>query len=165
MVDLEYRTPKEQREVALNVLKQNKELAKSLRKRKPNEIDNIVHKLHDECFEKFDCLKCANCCSSISPAMTYNDVNRMAKHLRMKPSDFTDQYVNMDSEGDYVFKETPCPFLMPDNYCMLYEARPKACREYPHTDRRKFVKILNLSVKNCEVCPIVHTIFEKLRNI
>ncbi len=31
---------------------------------------------------------------------------------------------------------SPCPFLGDDNYCSVYEARPKACREYPHTDRK-----------------------------
>lgn len=30
----------------------------------------------------------------------------------------------------------PCPLLGRDNYCAVYADRPKACREYPHTDRR-----------------------------
>jgi Fe-S-cluster containining protein len=25
---------------------------------------------------------------------------------------------------------------MDDNKCSIYEVRPKACREYPHTDRK-----------------------------
>ncbi|MBN2395805.1 MAG: YkgJ family cysteine cluster protein, partial [Candidatus Atribacteria bacterium] len=60
------------------------------------------------------------------------------------------------------FNETPCPFLMPDNYCMVYESRPKACREYPHTDRRRMVQILKLTQKNCEVCPVVYAIVKDL---
>jgi len=71
--------------------------------------------------------------------------------------------LHVDNEGDYVFNETPCPFLMPDNYCMVYESRPKACREYPHTNRRKFVQILNLTQKNREACPIVYKIVENLK--
>jgi hypothetical protein len=44
----------------------------------------------------------------------------LAKHLRMKPSEVIDQYLEMDKDNDYVFREAPCPFLMPDNYCMVY---------------------------------------------
>jgi Fe-S-cluster containining protein len=46
---------------------------------------------------------------------------------------------------------------------IIYENRPKACREYPHTNRKRFVQILNLSHKNCETCPVVYEIFEALR--
>jgi hypothetical protein len=44
---------------------------------------------------------------------------------------------------------------MPDNYCMVYESRPKACREYPHTDRKKFAQLLSLTEKNLDTCPAV----------
>ncbi len=123
----------------------------------------MVSQFHEEIFEEIDCLECANCCKSISPIITQKDIERLAKHLRIRPSDFIDQYVYMDSDGDYVYKETPCPFLMPDNYCMVYEQRPKACREYPHTDRRKFHQILNLTQKNTYYCPAVYEVVERLK--
>jgi len=87
----------------------------------------------------------------------------MAKQLRMKPSAFIDQYLNLDNENDYVFKEAPCPFLMPDNYCMVYEQRPRACREYPHTDRKRFYQILNLTLKNTHYCPAVYEVVDRLK--
>jgi Fe-S-cluster containining protein len=31
---------------------------------------------------------------------------------------------------------------------MIYEVRPKACREFPHTDRKKFQQISDLTLKN-----------------
>jgi hypothetical protein len=74
-----------------------------------------------------------------------------------------EQYLQLDEEGDYVFRETPCPFLMPDNYCMIYEVRPRACREYPHTDRARFHQILKLTWRNTLVCPAVLEIVEELR--
>jgi hypothetical protein len=80
----------------------------------------------------------------------------------MKTVDFIRQYLFKDEDNDYVFKQTPCPFLMPDNYCMVYEDRPKACREYPHTDRKRMYQILSLTHKNCEVCPIVFGITDEL---
>jgi hypothetical protein len=68
----------------------------------------------------------------------------------------------LDEEYDYVFRQQPCPFLGADNYCSIYDVRPKACREYPHTDRDKFHQLLNLSVKNTVICPAVLEVFEGL---
>jgi Fe-S-cluster containining protein len=88
----------------------------------------------------------------------------MASALKMKPSDFMDKYTQVDEENDYIFRVTPCPFLMEDNYCQVYESRPKACREYPHTDRTRFYQILDLTLKNTEVCPAAYYVVQKLRD-
>jgi hypothetical protein len=110
-----------------------------------------------------DCLSCANCCKTISPVFTDRDIARLAKHLRMKPADFTEQYLHLDEEQDYVLNQAPCPFLGADNYCSVYDARPKACRQYPHTDQPGFRKKLALTLKNTEVCPAAFRIVEQLR--
>ncbi len=138
-------------------------LVKRLKKKKPKNLDTVVHGLHDEAFDNFNCLECANCCKTIGPRLTGKDIGRLAKHLKMKPSAFTSQYITTDEDNDYVFKAHPCPFLLPDNYCMVYENRPKACREYPHTNRKRFYQILDLSYKNCETCPVVFDIFGELK--
>lgn len=154
----------ELRNRALDSKPENKVFFAKLRKKKPKNLDKIVHELHNEVFQEIDCLNCANCCKSISPTLYDKDVERLAKQFKMKPSQFVDEYLYVDSEGDYVFKQTPCPFLLPDNYCMVYENRPKACREYPHTDRKRFYQILNLTLKNTEVCPAVFDVVEKLKD-
>ena len=84
---------------------------KKLRKRKPKGLDPIVHTLHEKETSCFDCLECANCCSSISPIITDKDIERLAKHLRIKPVELIEKYMHLDEDGDYVFNETPCPFL------------------------------------------------------
>ena len=137
-------------------------LFKRLKAKKPKNLDDMFHELHNEAFDQFDCLTCANCCSSISPVITEKDLERLAKSVKMKTVDFVAQYLYIDEDKDYVFKQTPCPFLMTDNYCMVYEDRPKACREYPHTDRKRMYQILNLTHKNCEVCPVVYSITGEL---
>lgn len=71
-------------------------------------------------------------------------------------------YLTIDNEDDYVFKVTPCPFLEADNHCGIYDDRPTACREYPHTDRNRFYQLIKLSIKNAEYCPAVSEILEKL---
>jgi len=135
---------------------------KKLKAKKPKNLDDVVHELHEEAFETFDCLTCANCCSGISPMVTEKDIERLAKRMKMKPVEFIERYLYIDDENDYVFQQTPCPFLMADNYCMVYDDRPKACREYPHTDRKRMYQILNITHKNCEVCPIVYCIASEL---
>lgn len=125
-------------------------------------MDTIVQQLHDEVSEKIDCLTCANCCRSLGPAIYDKDIERMAKALRIKPSEVVSSYLRIDEDGDYVFKSMPCPFLMDDNYCSIYESRPKACREYPHTDRKNFEQIYKLTVKNTSTCPIAYEVLCKL---
>lgn len=158
-----YKTPEELKILSDKTRQETSLFIKKLKKKKPKTLDNFVHELHSEAFAEFDCLDCANCCKTIGPRLTDKDIDRLAKHLKMKSSDFLDQYILIDEDGDFIFKEHPCPFLLPDNYCMVYENRPKACREYPHTDRKRFYQILTLSHKNCETCPVVYEIFEEMK--
>jgi Fe-S-cluster containining protein len=160
MIDLQKHSEK-----AKLAQKKNKKLAAQLRKKKPKNLDRVAQDLHDEAFSHIDCLSCANCCKSISPVVTDKDIQRIAKHLRMRPANFVEEYLLLDEENDYVFTQQPCPFLGDDNYCAIYSVRPKACREYPHTDRDKFYQLLNLSVKNTLICPAVLEVFEGLKDV
>lgn len=140
-----------------------KDFFSKIKAKKLKNLDKLFHELHDEVFEEVDCLDCAGCCSSISPIVTDNDISRMAKHLRIKPSQVVAQHLYIDSDNDYVYHQTPCPFLMKDKYCNIYESRPRACREYPHTDRVNMHQILNLTYKNVFVCPAVALMVERLQ--
>lgn len=159
---IEYKTPAELKALVQQNSKSMNAFLQKVKRQKPKNLDNLFHSMHEEAFEQFDCLDCANCCSSISPIVTEKDIDRLAKHFKRKAPDLIEAYFHMDDEGDFVFNQTPCPFLMPDNYCMVYENRPKACREYPHTDRRKMLQIMKLTLRNCEVCPVVYAIVDEL---
>ena len=141
-----------------------RELMRRLRKLSPQETDRHFHALHLQEFRKIDCLECANCCSTLSPAITDYDVQRISRFLKVKPSSLIESHLELDEEGDYVFRNLPCPFLLPDKYCSIYEARPRACREYPHTDRNKIHQILDLTACNYSSCPAVFNILENLMN-
>ncbi|MHC1702993.1 MAG: YkgJ family cysteine cluster protein [Tenuifilaceae bacterium] len=151
------------KELAGNAESDNRELLKRLKKKNSSEVDSIFHNLHDEIFEEIDCLDCANCCSTISPIITDRDIDKISKALRMKPSEVVAKYLRIDEDNDYVYRQHPCPFLGPDNYCSIYNDRPKACREYPHTDRRKIQQIFDLTIKNSKVCPAVYLVLEKIK--
>ncbi len=144
---------------------ENKKFLKRLSKRDPNELDDKFHTLHEEVFSETDCLQCANCCKTTSPIFYQTDIERVAKFLRLKPGDFITRYLRVDEDSDYVLKSSPCPFLTASNHCSVYEYRPKACREYPHTDRRKMIQVLDLTYRNTLVCPAVLAIVERLKKV
>ena len=134
-------------------------------KKKLEKMDSIVLGLHNEVVSKTDCLNCANCCRTLGPLITNKDIDNIAKALRIKPTDVISNYLKIDEDSDFVFNNMPCPFLMEDNYCSIYEHRPKACREYPHTDRTKFYQIFNLTIKNTYTCPAAYEVLEKLKTV
>jgi Fe-S-cluster containining protein len=134
-----------------------------VKKKKPRDLDSKIHDLHQKTFKKIDCLDCANCCSTTSPIFRDVDIKRLSKHLKMKESQFVSAYLKMDEESDYVLRQSPCAFLGNDNKCSVYEHRPLACREYPHTDRKNMIQILGITEKNTLICPAVSTIIEELK--
>jgi hypothetical protein len=133
-----------------------------LKRRPPRNLDEQIGAIHDEVFEETDCLQCANCCRTTSPIFIEADIARIARHLRMRPSDFSSRYLRVDEDGDYVFTGAPCPFLGADNHCSIYDVRPRACREYPHTDRKRFHQILDLTLRNTAICPAAFEIVRRL---
>jgi uncharacterized protein len=152
-------------DIAKNKSVENKKFLQGLKKKDPRKIDDAFHQLHEEVFEEIDCLTCANCCKTTSPIFYQTDIERVAKAVRLKPGDFIEKYLRVDEDKDYVLKSSPCPFLDSENYCSVYEDRPKACREYPHTNRKKMVQIMDLTYKNTLVCPAVLEIVERMKRI
>ncbi|USD25959.1 YkgJ family cysteine cluster protein [Flagellimonas marinaquae] len=142
---------------------ENKKFFAKLKKRPPKNLDYAMQDLHESEFERTDCLNCANCCKTTGPLFTTADIERIAKHFRMKPSQFIDEFLRMDEENDYVLQSVPCTFLGADNYCSIYDVRPKACREFPHTDRKKFQQIAHLTLKNVAICPAAFNIVEEMK--
>lgn len=150
-------------ELAANAEHSTKILFRKLKYKKPKNLDEMIHAIHDEIWGDVDCLACGNCCKSLGPRLSNMDIERIGKALKLKPSVVLEKYLKIDEDGDFVFKTMPCPFLMDDNYCMVYESRPKACREYPHTNRKKMMQILDETRKNTFTCPAVFAIVEQMK--
>ena len=142
--------------------KENRKKLLRLKKQRPKQINEQFNSLHEKEFETMDCLKCGNCCKTTSPIFRNADINRLSKHLRMKSGAFTEKYLKLDEDNDYVLKKSPCTFLNDDNTCRVYDDRPLACREYPHTNRKNVVQILDLTVENTIVCPAVARIVQQI---
>ena len=127
-----------------------------------NKILKLLPDLHEQAFEKVDCLSCARCCKGYSPRFKTPDIKRISKLKKMKESDFIETYLTLDSEGDYVTKRVPCPFLGEDNYCSIYDDRPSDCARFPYTDEDVIFKRPQLTLKNITFCPIVYYVVEGL---
>ena len=132
-----------------------KKVFRKMKQAKPNDLDQKFHKGHEAEFKKMDCLSCANCCKTTSPIFRDADIRRISKHLRIKEGKFISDYLRMDEEQDYVLKSSPCSFLDNDNTCSIYDVRPLACREYPHTDRKNMFQVLEITAENSLICPAV----------
>ncbi len=151
------------KKLALQKQKEHRKTLDQIKRKPPKNLDYIVQEIHDEVFEKIDCLSCANCCKTTGPLFTEKDIERISKHLRMKAADFEDKFLKTDEDKDKVLQNLPCWFLNEDNTCSIYEVRPKACREFPHTDRKKIYQINHLTIKNAVICPAVYEFIEKLK--
>ncbi|HFR3767405.1 TPA: YkgJ family cysteine cluster protein [Streptococcus suis] len=150
-------------QLALQKQGEHRKFLASLKKKPPKNLDKIVKELHNEVFQEIDCTQCANCCKDLGPDLTEADITRMAKLFRMKLSTFESTYLRVDEDGDKVFQSMPCPFLGPDNLCDVYDARPKACAAFPHTDRKRFYQINHLTLKNTLICPAAYLFVERLK--
>jgi uncharacterized protein len=133
-----------------------------LAKANKNKVLPQLPVLHEEAFDKIDCLQCGACCKSYSPRFKTPDIKRISKHLRLKESDFIQTYLRIDEEGDYVVKKSPCPFLGSNNYCSIYEVRPSDCERFPYTDEDVILKRPQLTLKNASFCPITYYVLERM---
>jgi hypothetical protein len=127
-----------------------------------NKVLKQLPVLHDEAFEKVNCLSCAACCKNYSPRFKTPDIKRISKLLRMKESDFIQTYLKVDEDGDYVVQSTPCPFLGADHFCSIYDSRPSDCARFPYTNEDVIVKRQQITLKNASFCPATFYVLERL---
>ena len=145
--------------------KETQTILKKLKRKKGKRLDESADATHASVFSKINCLDCANCCTSIPPIVTKTDSARIAKKFGMKPAEFEQAYLITDEDGDTVMNTSPCPFLQNDNTCLIYDIRPKACRQFPHTDNMDFSKKMKLHVLNAQICPGVFHIIRRLEEV
>jgi Fe-S-cluster containining protein len=143
---------------------ENYDFLRSLKMRSPKKVDRIALELHQEAFSIVDCTKCANCCRTLHPIVTDEDIARISAHLAMTDQDFISTYLERGKEGDrYRIKTSPCPFLGDDNRCKIYDVRPEKCRGYPFTDKPDFVFMTITHANNAVACPAVYYLVEQMK--
>ena len=135
-----------------------------LEKTPPRGLDNIVVQADSEMWKKTDCLSCANCCKTMSPTYTRQDIVRISTHIGMTVGEFQEKYLYKDRQGDWINKATPCQFLnLEDNKCSIYAVRPRDCAGFPHHTKKKMVDYMHVYKQNIEYCPATYRLVEMIR--
>src|SRR5947207_1798805 len=80
--------------------------------RAPERIDALAGELHEEAFNRIDCTRCANCCKTMQPTFTNEDIERIAAHLGLSREAFVAAHLEIDpEEGGHRTRSAPCPLL------------------------------------------------------
>jgi Fe-S-cluster containining protein len=93
--------------------------------------------------QKYNCLKCPGyCCSYPIIEVKDRDAERIARHFDMPLALADEKFFRMTSEHGRVMRRQKdkyfgkiCRFFdVDERRCTIYEARPRACREFPGKD-------------------------------
>jgi Fe-S-cluster containining protein len=143
---------------------ENYSFVRSLKQQSSKKVDRIALELHREAFSIVDCTKCANCCRTLGPVFTDEDIARIARHLGIAQDEFIATYLEPDElDAWYRIKTTPCPFLGEDSKCTIYDVRPEKCQGYPFTDKPDFSSMSITHANNAVVCPAVFYLVEQMK--
>ena len=156
-------------EFRINAAKEKDQLIALLNKLEedpPENLPELIETADKEVWNEVDCLGCANCCKTMTPAFTREDIVRIATHLRMQPATFTKKWLKKDQKSGHWQNTTqPCQFLnMKDNKCSIYEVRPADCAEFPHHNKTPFNVYSETFKKNIVHCPATFALVKRMEN-
>ncbi len=136
-----------------------------LEKFKIPEIETIRKKADAEAWTETDCLSCANCCRSMTPTFTENDLLRIAPHFKMTVDEFKAKWLYFEkSDKDWVNVKQPCQFLnLNDNKCNIYEIRPEDCAKFPHHLKKEMDDYIHVYKQNLKYCPATLKWVDKMK--
>jgi Fe-S-cluster containining protein len=113
--------------------------------------------------DQIDCRQCANCCRVATTTLQERDVEKLARYLGLRESEFLAQYTEVSEEEGLILKRTEsgCVFLN-GNDCTVYEKRPDTCVHFPHLTQSKgsLASRMWSIVDRASMCPIVYNTLE-----
>lgn len=132
--------------------------------RPEHEFEEIAARVEGE----IDCTKCANCCREMDVEVSTAEVTAIAAQLGMRLDDAMRLYTSFDphsEERTLAQKDGVCVFL-DGMLCMVYEARPRTCREFPHTHPHGVSLGSRMSsvCLHASVCPILFNALEEYKH-
>lgn len=100
-------------------------------------VERRLRQIGEEVEAQIDCLACGNCCRVATARLLERDLERLARHFRMSVEKFKREYAELSEEEGWILHRNPekgCVFLS-GNECTVYDVRPAACIDFPHTVR------------------------------
>jgi Fe-S-cluster containining protein len=137
-----------------------------LGKKNPRKLDDLAIRVDKEVWHETDCMSCANCCKTMSPTYSREDIVRISSYLDMPEKEFKKKWLFKDDKGDWLNKSQPCQFLdLKTNMCGIYEVRPGDCAGFPHFTKKKMVHYMHVHKQNLELCPATYRMVEKMKHL
>jgi len=157
------------RQVVLRNKRRMRTFLSRLEKKVPKGLQAHALEANEKAWERTDCLDCANCCKTMSPTYTKEDIRRISAHLGMTEKAFREKWLYKDKTGDWMNVKQPCQFLdLKTNMCDIYAVRPRDCAGFPHHNKKMGVDYMHMYKQNIEYCPatyrLVETIMDKAAN-
>jgi len=129
----------------------------------PDTLDRQFARLHKELFGRYDCCKCRNCCTMYCGYFHESDIGAAAVTLGISEEELIKKYLQRNNGIGYVTNNAPCDFLNGDGSCILGDAKPQDCKDFPFTDKPDRIGSLYGIVENADYCPIVFEMLEELK--
>jgi uncharacterized protein len=117
-----------------------------------------------------DCTACANCCRHSVVSVNRGEIETIAAHLGATPEAVARLYTapDPDASTSRILNQSSdgCVFL-DGNLCMVYEARPKACRDFPHVaaGARSLGGRPSSLARWAALCPIIYNALEMYKHV
>lgn len=85
--------------------------------------------------QQIDCTACANCCRHSIVSVSLADIARIASYLGLSSETAIPLYTDPDRDhptGRTLRTTADGCIFLDGNLCIIYDARPTACRDFPH---------------------------------
>jgi Fe-S-cluster containining protein len=128
------------------------------------------HRIAAEVAAQIDCKQCGACCRETRVDVNEAEMAGIARELNQSPEDVLALYTEPDPAGGRrILKQAggQCVFLDGSNLCIVYESRPKACREFPHLEPEEASLGSRMSsiCRKAWFCPIVYNTLEQYKRL
>lgn len=115
-----------------------------------------------------DCTQCANCCRETVVGVRAEEIEAIARYLGIDADLAMHQYTRADpddSRARVLKNEHDACVFLDENLCMIYDVRPKPCRDFPHIEPHCHTlggRLSSIS-RHAEICPIVFNALERYK--
>jgi Fe-S-cluster containining protein len=119
--------------------------------------------------QRVDCAACANCCRHSVVSANKSEIEDIARHMGTTSEAVTRLYTVPDPDAPALrilrTSGEGCVFL-DGNFCTIYEARPKTCRDFPHVavGKHSLGSRQSSLARWAPLCPIIFNALEEYKH-